>query len=179
MELLQPGRVKLTLPNGDVIHVRRRLNVGEHSDFLDRIILPTDDPQVNRLKTPYAIAVEKVAAYLLSWQALAPMDPLMPIEQRVETIRQLDQVDFEAIHQAITAHEAAIDLEMTDAKKSQDGASASPIISPSPSDATGAMNGSGNSSKRHSPSLSKSSTPKMSAGTAALLSTQDKPAMNE
>lgn len=167
-EISAPIPIRLPLANGQFIDVKRRLNVGEHSDFLDRIIVPTDDPQVNRLKTPYAVAVEKVAAYLVGWSVTlggqpVPMNPIMPVEDRVHAIRQLEQADFEAIHQALTAHEAALDLEQTSAKKSQDGASASPITSPLPSGATGDTNGSGTSNRKPTPSSLKSSTPKTNA----------------
>jgi hypothetical protein len=88
------------------------------------------------------------------------MSPNMTKEDRISVLRSLDPDLFEAIHEAISSHEDAVEREVDEAKKSKGIASASPATLPSPVDAAGGMNGSENSIPTSMRSSSRTSKPK-------------------
>jgi hypothetical protein len=138
---VKPESVRLDLPDGSFITVKKRLTVGEREDVFAR--MTTDRRELR---------TAKVAAYLLYWSLTdgdrsgeglpVPMSPDLPEQQRLDTIRSLDPDVFDEIRQAIDAHELAMQKEREAQKKILRGARESPAISSSPDTLAGAMSGS-------------------------------------
>jgi len=125
----------------DTLVVRRRLNTGETLDMFSRIRLAGG--------LPYrGLAI--CSAYLLDWSLLDDNGQKVHIAgESVETIEAvLKALTFDAfaeIRDAIDAHIVAMDAEREAEKNGRDGATELPAISPSPSAAAGATNGSSSS----------------------------------
>lgn len=125
---------------GDWIEVRRRLNTGEYRARLTRTYqkVGNGDLQLDRI----GVGLATVTAYLLDWSLTDDRDkPVviegLSIEDLTRVLDNLDVDTFGEILDAIEAHETTMDA----AKKSQDGATPSPAISPSPSSAAGDTSG--------------------------------------
>lgn len=143
-DFVKPEPHRLTLSDGQYIDIKKRLNHGETEDMYARwapfVTAGSDDTLLDRRE----VRTAKVLAYLLGWSltddegAPAPMSPVIPYPERLDTIRSLDPDRFDEIHKAITTYEA----EYAAKKKAQAGANGSSPISPSPVAVTGATSGS-------------------------------------
>ncbi|MEP7304217.1 MAG: hypothetical protein ABJA98_01740 [Acidobacteriota bacterium] len=127
-----PEQQRLTLTDGKYVDIKKRLNHGETEDLFARI-------------SPYGVGVNrrevrtaKIEAYLLGWNLTkkgvpVPMSPDLPENVRIDTIRAMTTGRAVEIHQAIEAHEAAMEQAAGDLKKTRGGTPAVDPISPLPS----------------------------------------------
>jgi hypothetical protein len=143
---VQPGSRRLELDENEWILVRTRLSAGEQQDAFDRLYQTSADGarQVN----PRMIGLTTVLAYLLDWSYtdryghIVPVGPESgddPITVTTAALRALYPEDFDAILEAIKAHEAAMVAQRAAEKKTRLGAPASSAISTSPDAAIGPM----------------------------------------
>jgi hypothetical protein len=111
----RPDTVRLTLPDGEFVIIKRKLSAGERDDNLARSGHYNADGKL--VLNPATVRVERLNAYLVGWSLTdgdapgegnaLPMSPQMSDEERVATIRSLDVDTFDAIHEAIGKHEQA------------------------------------------------------------------------
>lgn len=144
-----PEPIRLSISGGHFIDIKKRLNHGETEDLYARwspfVVAGEREAQLSRRE----VRTAKVEAYLLGWSLTSngkpvPMTPDMSDADRAATIRSLDPARFTEIHEAIEAHEAAMDKERAAQKKILDGSPHAEATLPSPSDAAGASSGSVN-----------------------------------
>lgn len=145
----------LTLPNGDTITVKRRLNAGENFDRMARmLVFWTDNDGTQRSRVdPTKVPMETVIAYLVDWSGRGFLDedgrPQAIRNESVEYVRAaLGQLEPEALAEVFTAidtHVSEMDAERATLKKTRGIDNASLAISPSPSAAAGASSGCENS----------------------------------
>jgi len=131
MRFVKPETCVLTLPNGDQLIVKKRLNRGERADMHMRARTETSIGLViDRAKLPLAT----VLAYLIDWSlhndTVAIRD--LSADDRAPILNGLDPDDFNEAYEAILAHEERVQQEIDAAKKTQAGATPSPAISSSP-----------------------------------------------
>jgi hypothetical protein len=137
--------VRLDLSDGAYILIKKRLNHGEQEDLFARMLpyqVPGEAPRLNTRE----IRTAKVLAYLVGWSLTdgerpgdglpVPMAPEMSDTDRINTLRNLDPDIFTEIHQAIDAHERAMDAARAAEKKTA-GRNGPDVISASPSAAAG------------------------------------------
>ncbi len=111
-----PHTDTLTLPGGDTVTVRRRLNLGEQRECFRACHDVVDDETDDGIKTgntkllydPTKYGQMKVAAYLLDWSiADAPPVRGLDLRGRFAALNDIDPADFFEIRDAIDTHEAA------------------------------------------------------------------------
>jgi hypothetical protein len=144
--IVEPDSERLYISDGDYIDVKKRLNHGEHDDYLARISPFQTPGEPVRMETRQ-IRTSKVLAYLIGWSLThkckpIPMSPDMSDKVRIDTLNSLDKETFGEIHAAIDAHEDKTDADAAAAKNGKGGATESPAISPSPVVVPGATSGS-------------------------------------
>jgi hypothetical protein len=144
IRFVRPETVTLTLPGGDSIIVRKRLNVGEQSAEFSRTYKTVDGQQVLDLMS---IGMAEVTAYLLDWRQQDDPDASIRgigVDDLVLVLRRLEPESFKEILEAIREHARAMRAEREAEKNGQGGEPNAPAISPSPFVADGALNGSAN-----------------------------------
>jgi hypothetical protein len=132
--IVRPDLVVLPLSAGDTITVKKRLSSGEERKMIRRGISYTAEGV--RSFDPIDGGVSKILAYLVDWTFHGLDGTLVPIRDQPPSV-----VEAEVLR-AIEAHEATMTAEREAEKKTQSGAPASSVISPSPAAAAGAMSGS-------------------------------------
>ena len=136
------------LSNGDTLTVKKRLNQGERRAERGRLYQQTADG--SRRVDPLQVGVSMVCAYLIDWTVKGLDGKVIDIrgksaDEMEAALDMLDPFVYDEIEQAIRDHETAILKERAAAKNIQGGEKSAPVISPSPSDATGESSGSENS----------------------------------
>lgn len=155
--LVEPETQRLSISDGDFLDVKKRLNHGEHDDYLARISPYQTPGEPFRMETRQ-IRTSKVLAYLLGWSLThkgqpIPYDVDMPENTRLATLNSLDTASFAEIFKAIEAHETKVEQEDEARKNGTGGATGSSAISPSPGAVAGDTSGSA-----HSPETSTASS---------------------
>jgi len=141
MSRFVPPDIKvLKISQGDTLTVKRRLNSGEQRAMFSRMTLAGVDGEmrVNRLQ----IGMSKILAYLVDWSLTGDDGTLVAIrDQPIETVQAaidaLDTESYAEIREAIEKHANDVETEREQEKNGLAGENASPVTSPSPSDATG------------------------------------------
>ena len=144
--IVEPDSERLYISDGDYIDVKKRLNHGEHDDYLARISPFQTPGEPVRMETRQ-IRTSKVLAYLLGWSLTQKNKPIpysddMPEKARIDVLNSLDKETFKEIHAAIDAHEDKSEATSAAAKNGTGGANESPAISPSPAVVPGVTSGS-------------------------------------
>jgi len=144
MRFVYPATDTLTLPNGDTLTVKRRLNVGEQRESFTACSTLVDqgEGRYDRVIDPLLVGRAQVAAYLVDWYSAE--DPAPPIRDldlagRMAVLDNLE--DLAPIREAIAAHEAKQAAARTEEKKRQAGMTPGDPISRSPSALAGASTG--------------------------------------
>lgn len=112
-----PDTVRLPLSDEDFVVVKKRLNLGEHQDILDRI--PSTITSSYGYGTRYAIS--RILEYLVSWSFVREGKPVeysldQSVETRLATLKNLSPDDFQELREAVDVHEAAIEKEVGERK---------------------------------------------------------------
>lgn len=154
--IVEPEIVRLPISDGDFIDVKKRLNHGEHDDYLARIAPFQTPGQPLQMETRH-IRTGMVVGYLVGWSLThkgtpIPMSPDLPETERIAILNSLDRETFSEIHKAIDQHEDAVEAAAVAAKNGKDGAIGSSAISPSLVLVTGATSGSEPSTETSTPS---------------------------
>lgn len=144
--IVEPDITRLTISDGDYIDVKKRLNHGEHDDYLARIAPFQTPGEPLRMETRQ-IRTGKVLAYLVGWSLTQRGKPIamstdMPEKARVDILNSLDKETFSEIHAAIDQHEDRVEEEADARKNGQAHENESPAISPSPEPVAGVTSGS-------------------------------------
>lgn len=139
-ETVLPETETLTLPGGDTITIKRRLNTGELRAVLKRSRSASTDG-VDGIDYGFYLTV----AYLVDW--FSPSGTFPPIKGaddnlKIATINGIDPDDYTPVKDAIVAHVARVSREREDAKKKTAGTPTSVPTSPLPSAAVGELIGS-------------------------------------
>jgi hypothetical protein len=145
IRFVRPESVTLTLPGGDTIIVRKRLNVGEQQAEYGRTYKTAADG--SQVVDVLSIGMAEVTAYLLDWRQHDDPDASIRgigVEDLIAVLRRLDPDSFAEIRIAIRDHILAMHAEREAEKNGQGGEPNAPAISPSPFAADGALNGSAN-----------------------------------
>ena len=114
-----PETVRLPISCGDFVDVKKRLTHGEQEDFNAAVGHYVDGAfQINRRMVRDA----RVLTYLVGWSLQnqgvpVPMSPDLTEQQRLQTIGSLEAATFDEIHDAIFAHEVAIEAASKEAEK--------------------------------------------------------------
>jgi len=142
---VRPDTTVLHISHGDTLTVRRRLNSGEQRAAFSRMYLAGVDGELKL--NPLATGISLILAYLLDWSFTDDSGNVYPIrgasvEDVTAALGALDPESYAEIREAIEQHDIQQAKERAAEKNGQDGAKTSPVISPSPSDAAGATNGS-------------------------------------
>jgi len=144
MRFVYPATDTLTLPNGDTLTVKRRLNVGEQRESFTACSTLVDqgEGRYDRVIDPLLVGRAQVAAYLVDWYSAE--DPAPPIRDldlagRMAVLDNLE--DLAPIREAIAAHEAKQAAARSEEKKRQAGTTRDDPISRSPSALAGASTG--------------------------------------
>ena len=138
---VEPESERITISEGDYLDVKKRLNHGEHDDYLARISpfqVPGEPMRMERRQ----IRSSMVLAYLIGWSLThkgkpIPFSPDLPEDVRLSTLNSLDKDTFKEIHDAIDKHDDKSNAEAAAKNTTGGGANVLKVISPSPSDATG------------------------------------------
>jgi hypothetical protein len=83
-----------------------------------------------------------VGVYVVAWSLTMGGKPIpwpQSEDKRLATLHSLGTDHFDAIHAAVDQHFAAMKAADAEEKNGQDGANGSPVISPLPDSATGAI----------------------------------------
>jgi len=144
--IAKPDIERLPISDGDFIDVKKRLNHGEHEDYM-ALIFPYQTPGEPVRMDTKQVRTSKVLAYLIGWSLTQDGTPIpysvdMPEQARIDTLRNLDRETFTEIHKAIDAHENKGDAAASARKNDQSGEKEPSAISPSPVDVAGDTNGS-------------------------------------
>lgn len=123
-----PETVRLPLPDGQYVDVKKRLTVGEREDMFTRMTLSMaagDKLQLN----PREVRTARVLAYVVGWSLMhhgtpVPMSPSLPESERNDTFRAMTPEAFDVIANALDDHITAMDQERADEKKTLSGARA-------------------------------------------------------
>jgi hypothetical protein len=140
-KFVRPYTKTLTLPDGDTLTVRTRLNAGEQRKALRRMFMSTEDGTMK--PDPLTMGIATVVAFLVDWNLKddSPDIKNASAEDLEAILDNLDPDAFKDIQKAIEAHEIAMAVERAEEKKRTVGATASLAISTSPHDAIGGTNG--------------------------------------
>ena len=148
MRFVFPATDTLTLPNGDTLTVKRRLNVGEQRESFQACSTLVDkgEGRYERVLDPLLVGRAKIAAYLVDWYSAE--DPAPPIRDldlagRLAVLDNLEPDDLHALNEAVTAHETRQVTARLEEKKRPAGTMSGDPISPWPSAVVGASTGSG------------------------------------
>lgn len=149
---VRPETIRLSLPDGDWLQVKARLNAGEYRAFIMQSSKATsapcpscgfqsDDLVFDALKYPLELA----AAYLVDW-SFTMNGQVVPIAQQPpDAIRSaldsLEPEDFKLVWQAIEVHKDRQDLARAEQKKILSTETSSVPTLPLHAAVTGAMNG--------------------------------------
>jgi hypothetical protein len=129
--VVRPEIEVLTLPSGETLIVKKRLNAGERNDL--RYAVRDDKGRVDQLKIPIAM----ILAYIVDWTLKDKLsgEPLVIKGQSPEGItrvlRSFEDDDVREIYQAIDAHEDRMIAARAEEKKLQGGKPPSAPGSPS------------------------------------------------
>lgn len=139
---------RLSISDGDFIDVKKRLSHGEREEMFARMA-PTAGPSGIFSAQRREVRTSKVLAYLVAWSLRAgdkpvPYSAMLPEDDRLSTILNLDPDTFDELWNAIDAHEDAIDAAVAAQKKTSSIAPTGEQISPSPSALVGVTSGSDN-----------------------------------
>ena len=138
-----PETVRIDLPNGGWILVKKYLTAGEARRLFRRMMRNGDTPtEID----PLNVGVSKCVVYLVDWSVTdADGNPVVIRGQSEEYIgAALDNMDHEAfglILRAVEEHEEAMERARAEEKKVLNGEPPSNPILPSPDYSVGAMNG--------------------------------------
>ena len=149
--IVEPEIVRLPISDGDFIDVKKRLNHGEHDDYLARIAPFQTPGQPLQMATRH-IRTGMVVGYLVGWSLThkgkpIPMSPDLPENERIDILNSLDRETFAEIHKAIDQHEDTVEAAAAAAKNGKGGANESSAISPSLVPVTGDTSGSESSTE--------------------------------
>lgn len=117
--------VRLPLPDGQFVDVKKRLTLGEREDMLARMTLSMtagDKVQLN----PREVRTARVLAYVVGWSLIhhgtpVPMSPSLPESERNDTFRAMSPEAFDLIANALDDHITAMNEERMDEKKTLTG----------------------------------------------------------
>lgn len=140
MGFVTPRTERLPLSNDQWIDVKRELNAGEHRRMFARQIKDYDGGGHAKYD-PEQVGFARISAYLLAWSLTRNGQPV-PVSD--DAIDALDQPTYLEISDALAKHEERVEAERAARKNDQDGERKLSAISPSPSDAAGALSGSVN-----------------------------------
>ena len=120
---VKPDRVRLPLPDGDYVDVKRELNAGEYRKLLYSQFKDTT-PDDDRMQVdPAKVGIVKLLAYILGWSFVSvvdhqpiPYDPQDPEELRRAVLDDLDIDTYRQLIAAVTEHERQQDA-ATEAQK--------------------------------------------------------------
>lgn len=131
---VSPETRVLTLPNGDTLVVKKRLNRGEQAEVFEHL----------RSATGSSAGLSVVLGYLVDWQLQEKNTPLLHLTwpEKTLVLNAMDPEDFIEVRNTIEAHIERVQAERDAAKKALAGATPSPATSPSPSSSAGATSGS-------------------------------------
>lgn len=140
MRIRRPEIVRIDLPTGDWIIVKKHLTAGDERQMFWRMMRQGFDGKEKI--DPLLVSVAKIVAYLVDWSIVdADGKPVIVRDEPPEIIApildMLDPDDFRAIWNAVDAHETAIAEE----KKLTPGAITSESTLPSRAPLVGAMTG--------------------------------------
>jgi hypothetical protein len=118
---IRPETVTLPISDGITITVRKRLTAGELRARIVRSSVVDPATGLDRVNW-MQINLSKVSAYLLDWTVPDDSGSVVPIRgisvQELETILDLLEPErFAAIHNAIDAHETAMQAQRAEEKK--------------------------------------------------------------
>jgi hypothetical protein len=124
-QFVDPAEVRLELPHGQWIAVRKELNAGEHRRMLLRMMKPAPVPMNGRdaalLVDQTMATLSAILAYLLDWSFVdATGRPVVirgaSIEDKTAALEALKLVHFQEVSTAIQAHQEAVDRAVEAAK---------------------------------------------------------------
>lgn len=146
--VVPPEYETLPLSGGDWLLVKKRLNHGNVADAF-ALKYESDAQALGGYRTNLRrVGMEMILVYLIDW-SLVELDgtKVIPIrgkspDEVASALNHIDDDSFEEIKQAIAAYDTKMDAERAAEKKSQDGATESSAISPSPNANAGDTNGS-------------------------------------
>jgi hypothetical protein len=151
--VVTPTIVRLPLQIGGeefFVDVKRRLNTGERRRLVASVTSSANPGERAVLRTA-DIQIAAVLAYLIAWNLTSdgcptgepiPMqpEPQMSLDDRRAVLDSLDPDAFDAIFNAIDAHETKVTEEMAARKKPKGGDNNGSQISPSALTSTGPLN---------------------------------------
>lgn len=130
-----PDTKRIDISQGDWLLVKKRLTAGEQRRIFARIVKTQKAGEKIELD-PVQASLAQMTEYLLDWSLTDHAGKPVIIRQQPPDVvaAALDSLDidsFNEIFQAITAHEAAMQLEREEEKKPQAGTSEQPQTSAS------------------------------------------------
>jgi len=126
-----PGMVRLALTEGNYIHIKRQLNVGEERRAYARMVKTMLVGQAAEID-PELVGKTRIAEYVLGWEGPGFVMPDgTPVEFSEAALMDLDAETFNEIAEAIVKHEAAEAAKRDAEKNAAGGVIASGQISPS------------------------------------------------
>jgi len=128
---VKPGMVRLALSEGNYIHIKRQLNVGEERRAYARCVKKMVVGEKAEID-PEQVGKTRIGEYILGWEGPGFVMPDgTPVEFSEAALMDLDSETFAEISNAIDAHEKA-EQALRDAEKNVTGGEiASGQISPS------------------------------------------------
>lgn len=140
-----PETVRLELPEGQWIRVKRRLNAGEQRGLVRRLYVANDDGTLR--VNPDTVATAYAIAYLVDWSLTDPTGikveiAQQPIEVLEGALDALDPEKFKILRDTIEGYDDRQRAAREAEKKILSSDPISPSISPSPAGSSGATSGS-------------------------------------
>lgn len=131
ISFVRPETVRLDLPDGAWLIVKKRLNAGESRRMFSGVIRTMELGEKVQLD-PEKVGLQKILIYLIDWSASDVCDIRGKTSSEVaDAINSLDPDSFQAILKAIETHETEQDAAAVLEKNSPDGGNASSKTSPS------------------------------------------------
>lgn len=125
--VVAPVTTRVALTDGDWIDLKRRLNIGEQRAAFAAVygeILPSGARRPNIEMA----GMSQVLAYIVDWSFEDAQGKRLPCDteaRKLAAVNSLDTETYQEIDTAVAAHIEAMERADTEAKKPQDGASAS------------------------------------------------------
>lgn len=111
---VKPETVRLSLPEGQWIEIRKRLNVGESRKAVTSFV-GKYNPDGSRTPNLETLGMGNVLAYLLAWSLRDDDDRPVPVD--LDSLKNLALDKYVLIETAIEEHVAAVDTEDQDREK--------------------------------------------------------------
>lgn len=118
--IVRPESIRLDLPDGDWIEVKKRLNAGEYRAMVAAQYDTTADRMRINLEQ---MGLAKILAYTLAWSYVDLQGHALPVTR--DTVLAIDPESFRQVLEVVERHDEAVDAELVTEKNAPTGSTPS------------------------------------------------------